>query len=248
MNTLRVCATVGLGLSLALGSGCKSDSTTSGKKDSGPSGPDTRRTDGPPNTNPQADGPSDCVYNGTSYRPGQTFTINCVTFTCQSGGTVTGKGTACSPDAGPIRDAAPTPDLPTNRDTVAPEDARPVDSGPATDSTANKDTQPSEAGTVKDVGGKDTVPDVLVPDTTPTPRDLAEPDLAGSEDVAPPTPDLPVQDEAAVAVTCTYTAGQTYGLGVQFPCGCKTCECDLHVSTGTGIINVVADNCAIDAQ
>ena len=251
MNTLRAFATIGLGLSLALGSGCKSDST-SGKKDVGPGTPDTRRNnnnDGP-NINPNPDTGGPCVYNGTTYQPGQKFTLNCVTFTCVGGSNVTGTGTACSDAGPPTTDVARIPDAPTNRDTTVPADTRPVDSGPAIDVTTSKDTQPSEAGKLDVGGNKDTtIPDALVRlDTTPAEPDLAEPDLGVSEDVAPPEPDLPVQDDVAVAVTCTYTAGQTYGLGVQFPCGCKTCECDLNVSTGTGIINVVADNCAVDAQ
>ena len=40
-----------------------------------------------------------CVFNGTTYRPGQSFTLNCIIFTCQSGGTFTGGGSAC-PDVG----------------------------------------------------------------------------------------------------------------------------------------------------
>jgi len=251
MNTLRVCATFGLGLSLALGSGCSSDST-SGKKDGGPGGPDVRRADGPTtNPNPNTDGPTNCSVGGQTYRPNERFTIDCVNYVCQGGNNVTSTGgTSCSD--GPIRDVASTSDLPTNRDTPFADAGR-VDAAPPVDVGGAKDTQPSDAGPVKDVGTKDTrVADVFVPlDTVPAEPDLAEPDLAVSEDTAPPEPDLPVQDDVSVPVYCTPAAGQTYQAlppcqGVPFACGTKMCECDL-VGSGAVIVTI-PDTCAVDAQ
>jgi len=206
MNTLRVCATLGLGLSLALGSGCKSDSNST-KKDAAPV--DGRRTDAPgTNTSPDTTPAQDCVVGGTTIKPGRSATINCVTWTCVSGNIVTGSGTACTGDAGPTPDVAPTPDVQGNRDTTVPVDTRLVEAGAPID-VGGKDVQPGEAGTIKDVGGnKDTfVPDVFV----------SQPDVFVPEDTTPPTPDLtPLQ--------CT-SGGTNHNPGDTFACGCNTCFC-----------------------
>ncbi len=234
MNTLRVCATVGLGLSLVLGIGCSS-SSKSGNADG--STRDTRRSDGPqsyfgPDTTTTS-AQACTTLDGTKVQPGKSIVIDCVTWTCVSGTNFNGTGTSCA-------DAGRTTDVAVKRDTASPADARPDEAGVASDG-GGKDTQPG-----LDVGGKDTsLPEVSIPlDTAPP-----ELDVAVVEDTAQPEPDLPVLvDDTAPPVTCTYATGQTYGLGVQFPCGCKTCECDVNVSSGSGIINIVADNCAVDAQ
>jgi hypothetical protein len=245
MNTLRVCATIGLGLSLAVGAGCKSDSNAT-KKDAAPL--DTRRTDAPGTSTGSDSASGPCVFNGTTYQPGQSFTVNCITYTCTGGDNVTGRGTACS-DAGPTPDVARAPDLPTNRDTTSDSsDTRLGEAGAPVD-VGSKDVQPGEAGPVnKDVGGKDTlVPDVLVPqDTTPP-----EPDAFVPEDTAPPSPDLPVVvADTAPPSTCSY-GGQNYLAGqpcqgVPFACGTKTCECDLV--GGAPVIVTIPETCAVDAQ
>jgi len=235
MNTLRVCATLGLGLSLALGSGCKSDSNST-KKDAAPV--DGRRTDAPgTNTSPDTTPAQDCVVGGTTIKPGRSATINCVTWTCVSGNIVTGSGTACTGDAGPTPDVAPTPDVQGNRDTTVPVDTRLVEDGAPID-VGGKDVQPGEAGTIKDVGGnKDTfVPDVFV----------SQPDVFVPEDTAPPTPDLPVvfADTAPPVVTCTSESGQKYyaGGGVCFPCASNLCVCDAN-----GVITQSASCSTVDA-
>lgn len=236
MNTLRVCATVGLGLSLVLGAGCKSDSKSGGTDGSTR---DTRRTDAPQNNqNPDTTSAGPCTIQGNTVQPGRTIVINCITWTCQGDNNVTGNGTACA-------DAGPTPDVaPVNRDTAAPVDTRPVDSGPAIDGAGGKDTQPAEAGTVKlDGGNKDTVvADVFVPlDTAPP-----EPDLAVVDDTAPPEPDLPVvADTSPPVITCTSESGQKYyaGGGVCFPCASNLCVCDAN-----GVITQSASCSPIDAQ
>ena len=242
MNTLRVCATIGLGMSLALGSACKSDSNST-KKDAAPL--DTRRTDAPgTNTGPDTTPAQDCVVGGTTIRPGRSATINCVTWTCVSGNIVTGSGTACTGDAGPTPDVAPTPDVFINRDTTVPSDTRPVEAGALID-VGGKDVQPGEAGSVKDVGGnKDTfVPDVFVPQPDVF---VSQPDVFVPEDTAPPTPDLAVvfADTAPPVVTCTSENGQKYyaGGGVCFPCASSLCICDAN-----GVITQSASCSAVDA-
>ena len=236
MNTLRACATVGLGLSLVLGSGCSSNSK-SGNTDGGTR--DTRRTDGP-GTNPGPDttpaGP--CTIQGNTVQSGRTIVIDCITWLCQGNNNVTTTGAACS-------DASPTPDAAVNRDAASPTDTRPVDSSPAIDGSVGKDTQPVEAGPVKlDGGNKDTVvSDVLVPlDTAPP-----EPDLAVVVDTAPPEPDLPVvaEDTAPPVITCTSESGQKYyaGGGVCFPCASSLCVCDAN-----GVITQSASCSPVDAQ
>jgi hypothetical protein len=242
MNTLRVCATIGLGLALALGSGCKSDSDST-KKDAGH--PDTRRVDAPRTTSgpdsATASGP--CIFNGTTYQPGQSFTIGCNTYTCTGGDNVTSKPAACS-DAGPTPDVARGPDLATDRDTTTPSDTRPGEAGAPIDG-GSKDVQAGEAGQVnKDVGGnKDTlVPDVFVPQDTTQP----EPDALVSEDTASPSPDLSVvvADTAPPVVTCISESGQKYyaGGGVCFPCASNLCVCD-----AIGVITQAASCSAVDA-
>jgi hypothetical protein len=240
MNTLRVCATMGLGLSLAVASGCKSDSTTT-KKDAAPV--DTRRADGPAANRDTAPAVT-CFLNGTVYTVNQTFVSNCVTWMCMNTGNVQQTSGAPCSDAGP--------DTPVNRDVLAPGDtARPVDSsgtegGGAIDGPTNRDTQPSEAGSVRlDVGGRDTAgPEVSIPLDTAAPVDLAEP-----EDTAIVTPDVAVVADTAPATVCIYGGlGYVPGGGVSFDCfSCKKCEC---ASTAGGpLIVVTADNCtAVDAQ
>jgi hypothetical protein len=204
MSTKRACATVGLGLSLVLGLGCSS-SSKSGSTDGGTR--DTRRADGPQNNfNPDTTQAQTCTtVDGTKVQPGRTIVINCVTWTCVSGTNFTGSGTPCA-DGGRAADA------PVNRDTVAPADARPSETGVASDGGGGKDTQPGEAGPGKvDASGEDArVPDAVVQ------LDLA---TVTPEDTAQPTPDLPA------LVQCT-SGGVTYNAGDTFACGCNSCFCD----------------------
>jgi hypothetical protein len=240
MNTLRVCATVGLGLSLALG--CSS-SSNSGKDASAGGRRDAARSD------TRAPGPDTppvyCGFDGTSYPVGQNWVSNCVTYFCTSVGTVVQVGgSPC--DAGAA-------DLPANRDTATPaEVGRPVDVGAlidvaapdvaAPDVAATKDVQPSEAGSVKsDVGGSK---DVYAPDLV-TPVDTARPvDVAPSGDTT--TPDVASSNDTAVPLTCTSASGQKYyaGGGVCFPCASKMCLCD---SNGV-IVADTSGSCSVDAQ
>ena len=96
MNTLRTWAVVGMGLSLAFAASCGSDNKNdktdgSARRDVGsnrdtPLGQDTSSSQG-------------CEVNGTTYQPGQSFTLNCVKYTCQGDGNVTSNGTSFCTDA-----------------------------------------------------------------------------------------------------------------------------------------------------
>src|SRR5512139_697385 len=70
MNTWRVCAAIGLGLTFAIASGCNSDSD---KKNDGGGGRDTGfgrdQSIGRDSTSGQP-----CVYQGQTYDPGETLT------------------------------------------------------------------------------------------------------------------------------------------------------------------------------
>jgi hypothetical protein len=234
MNILRVCATIGLGLTLALGFGCSSSSKSSGK-DAAADGRGSRqdtRTPGP-------DTPTvTCSFGNTTYRMGDEWVNNCVTFFCSSvGSAVQVSGSPC--------DAGAAADVPANRDAGTPGEAgRAVDVGTAIDVAAPKDVQPSEAGSVKlDVGGgKDgTAPDVAIPVDTAVPVDLAR-----SEDTVTFPPDVPIGPDEATPVTCTSASGQKYyaGGGVCFPCAGKMCLCD---SNGV-IVADTSGGCSVDAQ
>ena len=219
MNTLRVCATMGLGLSLVFGLGCKSSSSSA--KDAGPDG---RRDASQNNGNRDSSTSSGtCEILGNTYQSGQTVTINCVTYTCTGNNNVTTRGTACIPDAAPDT-AAPQTDAPTNRDT-SPGETRAGEAGGALD-VGGKDLQPGEVAQVKpDVGALDT---------------------ATSNDSAPPTPDAVIVNlDAPPVETCKYD-GQKYlaGGGVQFACGSCMCVCD-----ASAIVVQIAGTCpAVDAQ
>lgn len=224
MKTWRACAAIGLGLSLAA-FGCNGGSETKtdgggGKRDAGVKRDVAIGADaGPP-----------CVFDGTTYQPGESFTKDCVRFTCLGGNSVSSSGSPCTDgsadqrrDAGP--DAATGSDART--DTATGSDARTdTADGPGVRDTAgleveSRDTRPVEAG------GLDTTPAV---DT-------------GLEDTAAPTPDLPAAADLPPVVQCTYL-GQKYGPGVPFACECNTCKCD---NTGT-IVLVTNHDCSVDAS
>jgi hypothetical protein len=217
MNTRRVSAAMGLGLTLVLASGCSGDSS---KKDAGTGNRDGSGRDLSIGRDTASAG--SCEYGGQTYQPGESFTINCVRYTCQGDNNVTASGTPCF-DAGP--------------DTRRASDA-PVGSEVGRADTA-RDVTPAEAGR----------PDVTPPldaeaidaeareDTTPPHTDTAVP----GEDTAPTTPDVGTED-LVPPVQCTY-GGQKYGVGVTFQCDCNTCKCD---DTGA-VVLVTHDDCTIDA-
>ena len=233
MNTWRVCAAIGLGLTFALASGCSSDSD---KKNDGGGGRDTGSGRDQSIGRDTTSG-DQCEYKGQTYQPGETFTYNCVRLRCEGGGNdvVQIGGSPCT-DGGP--DTRSGSDVP-----VAPEVGR-ADAGRdvAPAETGRQDVRPPVDAQAIDVEPRaDTAPRE---DTQPPKADTSVP----AEDTAPPRVDVATEDLPALPLTCKDgTTGQEYGLYVQFQCGCRTCECDPN-SAGTGtIINVVADNCAVDA-
>jgi hypothetical protein len=219
MNTWSARAAIGLGLTLAIASGCSGDSDKTndgGNRDAGfkrdlPIGRDT--TSGQP-----------CVYDGQTYQPGESFTYDCVRFTCQGGNNVIQIGGSPCSDGGP--DTRPANDVLVNPD-------RPADDG-----DGNRDVAPAEAGR-SDIGPPVDVGelDVGTPDDTAPP----EVDTATLADTAPPTGDVASED-LPPPVQCIY-GGQKYGVGVPFACGCNTCTCD---DTGT-VVLVTHNDCTIDA-
>jgi hypothetical protein len=211
MNTLRACAVIGLGLSLAFASGC-SDSKSNAKDGSaggnrGTGGRGGGGTGGRTTTNTgQA-----CTYTTSSgtpatLNPGQSFTNNCVRYTCVSGTDFTSSGSPCS-DAGTT-----TPDTRPGPDVAAPTDtARPVDTRTPVDTDGGRDVQPSEAGR----------------QDTAKPLDVGAPDVAVPADTAPPAPDLAAL--ADLPIVCTK-GGTSYNPGEEYaPDICNTCIC---LSTG----------------
>jgi hypothetical protein len=237
MNTLRLCAAIGLGLSMAFASGCNSDSN-SGKRDGGRDlgfnrdAPINTRTSTSTRTSTNTSTNTPCTdLNGNTYQLGQSFTNNCVTYTCVSGGTFTSSGSPC-PDA-----ATTTPDTRINRDLpIAPDVGPTVDGGsPPADVGGNRDVTPTE------VGRRDTnVPlDLGAPDLPPVGKDTAPPAV----DTAPPEPDLAVPADVPVPVRCTDGV-QFYNPGDTFACDCNTCICN---SSGV-ILPLTSNNCAVDAE
>jgi hypothetical protein len=201
MNTLRAWAVIGLGLSLAFASGCSS--SNDGKKDAGRDVGGNRDTPFNTNTSTNTNTNTPCTYNGTTYQSGQTFTINCVRYTCQGNNNVTAVGSPCS-DAGPTT----TPDTRLGPDLAAPTDtARPVDTVTPVDTAGGRDVQPSEAGR----------------QDTAKPLDVGAPDVAVPADTAPPAPDLAAP--ADLPIVCT-NGGTSYSPGEQYaPDRCNTCVC-----------------------
>jgi hypothetical protein len=206
MNTSRVCAVLGLGFACSLGSGCHS-SSSSGPNDAGrdtrgnrdvPSGTST-------NTSTNTSTATACTYNGTTYQPGQSFTVNCVTFTCVSGTNFTSRGSPCTDAAPP--DLRPGPDMAAGPDVAASPDVRSGDTVPPGDTGGAQEVAVSEAGKE---------------DTSP-PLDGGQPDLALPEDVAPPPPDVTsTPDELA---GCLH-GGDFYSPGDEYyPDSCNTCVC-----------------------
>lgn len=230
MNTLRVCTA--LGLSLMLTSACKNNSS-SGGQDAATSKRDAATTADTKTTNADAAlGP--CTINGVSYQAGQSVTVNCVTFTCDGSNSVSSRGNPCS-------DAA---DSPTTADVRAINDgARAPDQGSLGEAGGGRDVLASEAGMLDGTGAEDVAsgPEVALALDTAIESDSA----ALGEDAT-----ISSGDDAPAVLICSY-GGQNYlasqpGQGVPFPCGCKTCECDI-IGTAAVIVTV-ADNCAVDAQ
>jgi len=222
MNTRSVSAAIGLGLALALASGCSGDSD---KKNDGGGGVGGNRDSGSGRDLPigrDSGSGQTCTYAGQTYQQGESFIYNCVRFTCQGGNNVVQTGGAPCADARSGTDAAGGSDGRRSDGGDAARDGAPEAAG-GQDARPPLDTEPVDVGTE--------------PDARPPALD------ADPEDSAPPEPDLPV-----APLTCKDSVtGQEYGLYVQFACGCRICECNPN-STGTGtIINVVKDNCAIDA-
>lgn len=214
MKTWRACAAIGLGLSLAA-FGCNGGSDT--KTDGGGGNRDaTVKRD----VAAKADAGPTCVFDGTTYQYGETFTKDCVRFTCLGGTNVSSSGSPCTDgSADQRRDAGP--DSATGSDARTDGADAPVVRDSAGIEVETRDTRPVE------VGGLDGTPAVD-----------AEP-----EDSAAPTPDLPAPADLPPVVQCTYQ-GQKYGVGVPFPCECNTCKCD-----GTGTIVLVTNrDCTIDAS
>ena len=131
MNTWRVCAAIGLGLTFAIASGCNSDSD---KKDAGTGGRDGSAGRDVPIGRDSTSGQA-CVYQGQTYEPGETFTYNCVRFRCEGGNNIvqTG-GSPCSdggPDTRPGSDVPVVPEVGRADAADAGRDVAPVETGPA---------------------------------------------------------------------------------------------------------------------
>jgi hypothetical protein len=222
MNTWRVCAAIGLGMSLAIAAGCSSSSSP-GKNDGGGSR-DTNRDTSIGNRDTGAA----CTANGQTYQPGESFTNNCVRYTCVSGTNFTVSGSPC------VDAITPTNDTRTVNDLSSGPEAGRADAG---DAAGNRDVSPVETAR------QDTVRPVDVEPTDVQPReDVARPgpEVEPGVDLGPPGPD--VTQDLPPPVQCTY-GGQKYGAGVSFPCDCNTCKCD---NTGT-IVAVTSNDCTIDA-
>ena len=217
MSTLRSRAAIGLGLSLAFASACNS-SSSNGKKDGGRDG--NRDTPFNTNTNTSTNTATTCTYNGTTYNLGQSFTDNCVRYTC-AGTTFTSSGSPCPSDAGPNT----TPDTRPGRDGPAPNDTRPAEVAAPVD-LGNRDVTPAETGKR----------DTQAPLDVVSPADTAPPAV----DTAPPSPDVP--SPVDVPVVCT-NAGTDYNPGDSYqPDTCNTCIC-----LGTGDFACTHKTCNLDA-
>ena len=156
MNTWRVCAAIGLGLTCAIASGCSSDSD---KKNDGGGGRDTGSGRDQSIGRDTISGES-CEYRGQTYQQGETFTYNCVRFRCEGGNDIVQiSGSPCTDggaghasgqrragrsrsrradaaDAG--RDVAP---VETGRQDVRPPvDAQAIDVEPRADTASREDT------------------------------------------------------------------------------------------------------------
>jgi hypothetical protein len=242
MNTMRACAVIGLALSVGLASGCSSDSNSgtpdgSTRRDGGYNRDVSRYTN--------TDAAEGCTFDGTSYRVGQSFTIDCVTYTCQGNNNVTASGTACT-DA-----RASSPDTRPERDSGRPSDASGFgDAAVVIDGGGGGDVAATEAG--------QTEPDLAVPYTEdgPTVKLDAPPDFVTIQvDLPPSVPDLPpatdlppgedvtvITPDVAVPTQCPY-GGHNYNPGEEFACDCNTCIC-----TSTGAIRSLTSNvCDTDA-
>jgi hypothetical protein len=228
MSTMRFCAAVGLGLSLAIVAGC-SDSKSSDKNDGG-------RKDASRSPDGKRDVSEPCVIGGVSYQPGQTFVNNCVTYTCVGGSNFTSKGSACPADAGPA-----SPDAPVSKDTPGGKDSSVSEAGfdsGASEAGGNKDAFADEVGKKKDA-----TPDQIVKNNDAAPVDLQViEDLALLvEDTAPPAPDLPLPEDKPAQ--CNH-AGIWYNPGESYkPDSCNTCIC-----LTAGDFACTARPCEIDAS
>jgi hypothetical protein len=223
MNTLRVCAVIGLGLSLAFAAGC-SDSKSNAKDGSAGGNRGTGGGGGTGGRDAASTGQV-CTYTTSSgttatLNPGGSFTNNCVRYTCVGGTNFTSSGSPCS-DAGPT----PTPDTRLGPDLATPTDtARPVDTGTPVD-TGGRDVQPSEAGR----------------QDTAKPLDVGAPDLAVTGDTASPVPDLAAP--ADLPIVCTH-GGTGYNPGEQYaPDTCNICVC-----LSTGDFACTNRVCVVDAD
>jgi len=237
MNTMRACAVVGLALTVGLASGCSSDSS-SGNTDGATRRDGSYNRDG--SRSPKADAAEGCTFDGATYRVGQSFTIDCVTYTCQGNNNVTASGTPCtdarasSADTRPGRDSAQSPDASGRTDVAGG-----IDGG------AGGDVAASEAGP--------TEPDLAAPYTEDGPTmklDAPTDFIIIQVDLPPASPDLPpgqdvtgITPDVAVLTQCPY-GGHLYNPGEEFACDCNTCIC-----TSTGAIRSLTSNvCDIDAS
>lgn len=222
MNTLQICSALGLFLTLV--SGCHSDSNSGGNDGSADARKDDTRSPGTTFNSDVASG--GCTSNGTTYQVGRSYKINCVTYTCASGGFVTSDGATPCYEAG-------VADKPLGRDAA-------TDSGAASDvrlsADGTADTQLSEAGRsdtqrpVDTSSNKDTFValDVESQVDTSLPVDLAPP-----EDTSLVTPDAAVQcihngtaynvNDFFVIDACNYCVCLTTG---DFACTGKVCATD----------------------
>jgi hypothetical protein len=214
-----------MGLALCWASvGCSS-SSDSGKNDGGVKRDTGGNRDVPYYGGRDTAGSTCTAYDGTVYQSGQSFTINCVRYTCQGNDDVTSSGSPCSDGSADLRgNADASRDLPAGNDARADAGDVPGNRDAAPDS-GNRDTTPGEVAAIDTL-----VAEVLAVDVYPA-------------DVIPPGPDVTAPVDEAPPVQCTYL-GQKYGVGVPFACDCNTCKCD-----GTGTIVLVTNfTCGVDAQ
>jgi hypothetical protein len=230
MNTLRGCAGIGLAIAWVFASGCKSDSNT-GKQDGGRRDGGSTRGDSRGSTTGDAGLPC-TTSDGRTLQPGESYTLNCVHFTCLGGTNFSSSGSPCT-DALPGTDARGGQDAPGIPDASPAADSPPADVAPPLDTGAGKDAPPSEAG-----GKKDTPPPL---DTT-TPE-AAGPEVAAPEDTAPPAPDVATPEDLPPPVQCNYS-GKKYNPGDTFACDCNTCICN---SAGA-ILPLTSNPCDVDAE
>jgi hypothetical protein len=223
MNTLRSCAAFGLGLSLACASGCSS--SNSGSKDAGRDvGRDARFNTGTnTSTGTSTNGP--CVFDGVTYSVGQSFTVNCVRYTCLGDNNVTSSGSPCN-DGGP--------DTRLIADVAVPSDVRPADVAPPVD-LVGRDAAPGETA----------MPDAEAPIDLAAPEDTTPPpvDTTPAIDLSSLGEDAAVSEDAPPVVQCTWGATK-YNPGATFACDCNTCVC---LDTGA-ISQLTSNDCSIDAR